>query len=124
MPDRDWMTTAACRNEDPRLFFPDQQGPAQQKTVDRAQAVCRNCPVKTACAAYCEDTGSTFGVWGGVFVRKPVSATGIPPTDFPHGTEAGYKRHGRRQEPACRACRDAASRNSFERQRRRDRGAA
>lgn len=41
--DRGWMLRAACRDEDPALWFPD--------TTDyqQARAICDGCPVKDAC---------------------------------------------------------------------------
>ncbi|PAZ10959.1 transcription factor WhiB [Streptomyces sp. SA15] len=60
-----WRDHAACRHEDPDLFFPiGTTGPALVQT-ERAKAVCRRCPVREECLQWALDTGQTLGVWGG-----------------------------------------------------------
>jgi len=57
---------AACRTEDPELFFPiGTTGPAVQQTED-AKAVCRRCDVVDACLEWALRTGQDAGVWGGL----------------------------------------------------------
>ncbi|MBK3586377.1 WhiB family transcriptional regulator [Streptomyces sp. MBT57] len=44
-----WRTHAACRDEDPDLFFPiGSSGPAVVQAAE-AKAVCRGCPVQAQC---------------------------------------------------------------------------
>ncbi|MFE5601836.1 WhiB family transcriptional regulator [Streptomyces coelicoflavus] len=60
-----WREHAACRTEDPDLFFPiGTTGPAALQT-EQAKAVCRTCPVREQCLRWALDTGQTLGVWGG-----------------------------------------------------------
>ncbi|MER7488022.1 WhiB family transcriptional regulator [Streptomyces sp. NPDC126497] len=60
-----WRSRAACRTEDPDLFFPiGTTGPALMQT-EQAKAVCRRCPVREQCLRWALDTGQTIGVWGG-----------------------------------------------------------
>ncbi|XKK60924.1 WhiB family transcriptional regulator [Streptomyces sp. ARC32] len=60
-----WRELAACRTEDPDLFFPiGTTGPAALQT-EQAKAVCRTCPVREQCLRWALDTGQTLGVWGG-----------------------------------------------------------
>lgn len=60
-----WQHQAACRTEDPELFFPvGNAGPAKLQ-VRKAQRVCAVCPVSAACLAYALDMGESLGVWGG-----------------------------------------------------------
>ncbi|MEU7086040.1 WhiB family transcriptional regulator [Streptomyces achromogenes] len=60
-----WREHAACRHEDPDLFFPiGTTGPAQVQT-ERAKAVCGSCPVRGQCLDWALDTGQSIGVWGG-----------------------------------------------------------
>jgi WhiB family transcriptional regulator, redox-sensing transcriptional regulator len=62
----DWLFSAACRTEDPELFFPvGTSGPALVQTA-RAKAVCRRCPVMIQCRTWALTTGQAAGVWGGV----------------------------------------------------------
>jgi WhiB family redox-sensing transcriptional regulator len=61
----DWRDQAACRNEDPDLFFPiGTSGPALLQT-EQAKAVCRRCLVRERCLRWALDTGQCMGVWGG-----------------------------------------------------------
>ncbi|MBC2864756.1 WhiB family transcriptional regulator [Streptomyces mexicanus] len=60
-----WRYRAACREEDPDLFFPiGSTGPALHQT-ERAKAVCRRCPVQEECLQWALETDQTSGVWGG-----------------------------------------------------------
>lgn len=62
----DWRHRAACRDEDPELFFPvGAAGPVPQRDIDRARAVCARCPVREQCLQWATDSGEDFGVWGG-----------------------------------------------------------
>ncbi|MGY0065558.1 WhiB family transcriptional regulator [Streptomyces sp. QTS137] len=61
----DWRTRAACRDEDPDLFFPiGTSGPALFQT-EQAKAVCRRCPVQQQCLDWAMESGQSLGVWGG-----------------------------------------------------------
>jgi WhiB family redox-sensing transcriptional regulator len=61
-----WRKGAACRTEDPELFFPvGTSGPALLQ-VEQAKAVCRRCPVTDRCLAWALETGQDAGVWGGM----------------------------------------------------------
>jgi WhiB family transcriptional regulator, redox-sensing transcriptional regulator len=62
----DWRHTAACRDEDPELFFPiGTTGPALMQVED-AKAVCRQCDVVDACLTWALENGQDAGVWGGM----------------------------------------------------------
>ncbi|MFD7136303.1 WhiB family transcriptional regulator [Streptomyces sp. NPDC059894] len=61
----DWREHAACRDEDPDLFFPiGTSGPALLQT-EQAKAVCRRCPAREPCLEWALETDQTLGVWGG-----------------------------------------------------------
>jgi WhiB family transcriptional regulator, redox-sensing transcriptional regulator len=61
-----WRTRAACREEDPDLFFPiGSSGPALVQAED-AKAVCRACPVQEQCLEWALEKGQDAGVWGGM----------------------------------------------------------
>ncbi|MFJ4963163.1 Transcriptional regulator WhiB1 [Streptomyces sp. ADI96-02] len=61
-----WRTHAACREEDPDLFFPiGSTGPAIVQ-VEEAKAVCRTCPVQAQCLEWALENGQDSGVWGGM----------------------------------------------------------
>lgn len=62
----DWRHEAACRDEDPELFFPiGNTGPALLQ-IEEAKAVCRRCPVIDECLAWAIEAGQDSGVWGGL----------------------------------------------------------
>jgi WhiB family redox-sensing transcriptional regulator len=61
----DWRDFAACRDTNPDLFFPvGTTGPAIEQ-IEQAKAVCRECPVQTACLEFALVTNQDSGVWGG-----------------------------------------------------------
>ncbi len=49
-----------CRTNDPELFFAE--SPAD---VERAKALCVDCPVRAECLAGALDRREPWGVWGG-----------------------------------------------------------
>jgi WhiB family redox-sensing transcriptional regulator len=60
------LLRAACRDEDPELFFPvGKTGPALLQIED-AKEVCRRCEVVDACLRWALETGQDAGVWGGM----------------------------------------------------------
>ncbi|WP_017972392.1 WhiB family transcriptional regulator [Actinopolyspora halophila] len=61
----DWRDRAACRDQDPELFFPvGNSGPALEQE-QAAKAVCAACPVATECLNYALGGGLTYGIYGG-----------------------------------------------------------
>ncbi|MBK1787010.1 WhiB family transcriptional regulator [Prauserella sp. ASG 168] len=65
-----WSERAACRDEDPELFFPvTDMGPGAQQTA-RATAICASCPVRAQCLQYALDGGLDFGIFGGTSERE------------------------------------------------------
>jgi WhiB family transcriptional regulator, redox-sensing transcriptional regulator len=61
----DWRHRAACRDEDPELFFPvSEAGPGARQT-EQAKAVCAGCPVRARCLEYALDNGLDYGIFGG-----------------------------------------------------------
>ncbi|MGY1583847.1 WhiB family transcriptional regulator [Streptomyces sp. MN13] len=62
----DWRMSAACRVEDPELFFPiGNTGPALLQ-IEEAKSVCRRCPVVERCLEWALEMGQNDGVWGGL----------------------------------------------------------
>lgn len=61
----DWRHDAACRDEDPELFFPvSELGPGARQAAE-AKAVCARCPVRAQCLDHAVDHGLDFGIFGG-----------------------------------------------------------
>jgi WhiB family redox-sensing transcriptional regulator len=62
----DWRHRAACRDEDPELFFPvGNSGPALLQIAE-AKTVCRRCPMVSGCLSWALESGQDAGVWGGM----------------------------------------------------------
>jgi WhiB family redox-sensing transcriptional regulator len=64
--DHTWRTRAACRTEEPDLFFPIGNTGIALLQIEEAKAVCRRCPVMDSCLQWALETGQDFGVWGGM----------------------------------------------------------
>ncbi len=64
----DWQLQAACRGEDPNLFFhPEgERGSARELRERAAKAICASCPVKLQCAEHSLAVREPYGVWGGM----------------------------------------------------------
>lgn len=60
-----WIDRAACRNENPDLFFPE-RGESSREAKD----ICRPCPVKVECIDYAMRHRITYGIWGGLSERQ------------------------------------------------------
>jgi WhiB family redox-sensing transcriptional regulator len=105
-----WRNQAACRNEEPDLFFPaGATGPALLQ-IEEAKNVCRRCPVVQQCAAWALGTNQEHGVWGGYSEtdRRRIRRGGNPnPRPAECGTRLGYQRHQRNSTTPCPPCCDA-----------------
>jgi WhiB family transcriptional regulator, redox-sensing transcriptional regulator len=76
----DWRHRAACRDEDPELFFPiGSSGPALMQ-VEEAKSVCHRCVVVDECRDWSLETGQEAGVWGGLSEdeRRAILRRGVP----------------------------------------------
>jgi WhiB family redox-sensing transcriptional regulator len=63
----DWRESAACRGEDPDLFFPvGTTGPAVAQEREAAAICRRHCPVVQICGQWALATRQEHGVWGGM----------------------------------------------------------
>src|SRR2546423_14991924 len=81
----DWRHHAACRDEDPELFFPiGTSGPALLQ-VEQAKAVCRRCSATDECLQWALESGQDAGVWGGMSEeeRRAVKRRGGGPGPAP-----------------------------------------
>src|SRR5262245_17018368 len=79
--DRDWMVLAACRGQDPELWFPARHHdrPARTLTAQRtrhALETCVSCPVMTACLHHALVTDTRYGIWGGATEADRARLTG------------------------------------------------
>jgi WhiB family transcriptional regulator, redox-sensing transcriptional regulator len=86
-----WRSHAACRNEDPELFFPLGLTGAALDQEDQAKAVCARCPARELCLGWALDTGQDIGVWGGLSEWERKDLLGVPKAAYrtaPDGTPA------------------------------------
>jgi WhiB family redox-sensing transcriptional regulator len=74
-----WQNDARCREHDPELFFS-----AGSRSERRAKAICGRCPVIEQCRMFALETGTDFGVWGGLSgrelrsMRRVTASTSVP----------------------------------------------
>lgn len=62
----DWRNDAACRDQDPDLFFPiGSTGPAVEQ-ADEAKKVCMTCDVREQCLEFALASNQDAGIWGGL----------------------------------------------------------
>lgn len=64
-----WQRFAACRDEDPELFFPVGNAKPAMLQSAQAKAVCYRCPVAMECLLLALDTGSE-GIFGGTTAEE------------------------------------------------------
>lgn len=107
--DEDWRTRAACRGQDPALFFAPPSDTVARKT---ALTLCADCPVRTECLAdalsvpFLEDHGIRAGLTERA--RRKMTRNLRPGVDSGKcDTNAGYYRHLRNHEDACDGCAEA-----------------
>jgi WhiB family redox-sensing transcriptional regulator len=62
----DWRNDAACKDEDPDLFFPIGTTGVAIDQVDEAKRVCARCPVQEPCLEFALASNQDAGVWGGL----------------------------------------------------------
>ncbi|HEX4864445.1 MAG TPA: WhiB family transcriptional regulator [Acidimicrobiales bacterium] len=58
--EEEWRSFAACRNVDPRIFFPK-----SDLFSNQGKLICSTCPVREQCLAWALATGQRDGIWGG-----------------------------------------------------------
>jgi WhiB family redox-sensing transcriptional regulator len=108
----DWRHHAACRDEDPELFFPLGDNDAAHLQAEQAKRVCLRCPVIEWCAQWAIDNRMENGVWGGLdetqlrnIHRHRTPSRRREPARC--GTRPGYKRHLREHTGICEPCAEA-----------------
>ena len=60
-----WRESAACRFLETDLFFPIGKTGLAVAEIQRAKAVCADCPVRQPCLTFALDTHQGYGIWGG-----------------------------------------------------------
>ncbi len=62
----DWRDDAACRDEDPELFFPIGTTGIALEQVNAAKRVCARCAVQEDCLEFALASNQDAGIWGGL----------------------------------------------------------
>lgn len=71
--EQNWRGDAACRDEDPALFFPPEREQYSHEPPwdpSPAKEVCGGCPVRDHCLTWALDHPEERGVWGGTTDRE------------------------------------------------------
>jgi transcription factor WhiB len=66
----DWRDHAACREEDPELWFPKGHEGPWQITIADAKSICGRCPTQDACLQYALDESVNYGIFGGLTEKE------------------------------------------------------
>ncbi|NEB92022.1 WhiB family transcriptional regulator [Streptomyces bauhiniae] len=75
-----WQMRASCRGLDSAVFFTPhgERGRARKRREEAARAICRSCPVSTACGSFATASGQYYGVWGGRTEAERRVERGVP----------------------------------------------
>ena len=73
-----WMSSGACLQADPELFFPPAAvaGPAARQ-AEAAKAVCGSCAVRKNCLSYALEA-MPEGIWGGTTLNERLAVRRRP----------------------------------------------
>lgn len=66
----EWHRQAACRDEDPELFFPQGRNDVDAVHLAAVRAVCASCRVRTPCLEFALTHGQREGIWGGLTAHE------------------------------------------------------
>ena len=119
-----WAEQAACKGfrlehgteEWTRCWFPE-KGNHQSNAVQRALAICDECPVRAECLQYSLDAELVHGIYGGTTPQERRDIFGQRIARYqprrqelrPCGTYAAYRRHLAQGEEPCEDCKAARS---------------
>jgi WhiB family redox-sensing transcriptional regulator len=81
----DWQLRAACRGADVTAFYhPSQErSRSRERRIERAKAVCAQCPVLSACRRHALSTREPYGVWGGLSEDERAGILGVRSLQYP-----------------------------------------
>lgn len=67
-----WRDSAACRDADPEIFFPEAGGTSGRRGSAAADAklICARCPVRAECLGHAVAFPEKHGVWGALAERE------------------------------------------------------
>ena len=72
--DTSWMEQGACLNEDPEIFFLDNDDPEElrKQKMEAARGICMSCPVLAECTLHglLVETDDHWNIYGGMTHRE------------------------------------------------------
>ena len=76
---------AACRGLDSTLFYHpyNERNEARENRIAQAKAICRQCPVRTACADHALRVREPYGIWGGLSEDERARILGVESLRYP-----------------------------------------
>lgn len=86
-----WTDRAACRDEDPDLFFPPGYDGYHAQTVAEAKQVCARCPEISSCLNTALRLGERDGIWGALSPDERINLLRRPARDPDEGGEASAR---------------------------------
>lgn len=76
-----WTTEAACRGQDPNLFYPEiyyrNERDVFNEMHDRALSFCNRCSVREACLIDALKRKERHGIWGGLLPYERDRVRGV-----------------------------------------------
>jgi WhiB family transcriptional regulator, redox-sensing transcriptional regulator len=123
--DEDWRHRAACRSEDPELFFPVGNTRQALLQIAKAKAICAGCPVASQCLDWALKSGQDAGMWGGMSEdeRRVLERKALRRRDAVH-RRARFAAMSENEKAQYRAQRAAAARRQRAARSARNKGAA
>ena len=84
----EWQITAACRGLDSGLFYHpfNERNEAREARIAQAKAICRQCPVRGACADHALRVREPYGIWGGLSEDERARILGVESLRYPKPT--------------------------------------
>lgn len=85
----DWRDAAACRKEDPDLWFPNGKGMLASHQYELARQICSACPVIRDCDQWARAVRPEFGMVAGLTPEQRRVRHGAPITAV-HGGKGAF----------------------------------
>jgi len=93
---RKWtLPDVPCHVGNPDLWFAE-----SPVDLERAKALCTDCPIRRECLAAALDRGEPWGVWGGEILERGTIVARKRPRGRPRKDAAAHARSGVGKEPA------------------------
>lgn len=80
-----WQLASKCRGMDVEIFFhpASERRRQKQRRIDRAKAICQDCPVLEECRQQALRTREPYGIWGGLSEEERAEILGLGNLRYP-----------------------------------------